>query len=419
MGFGIFVLFLVIGAAIRTAQKRATDNTWSAVGRRHGLTTTGSSLFANPSMSGTIRGIDVEARVVTRGGGNNRRRVTQYTVTFPSVGPPVTLRRQGLTSFLRGVFGGTDVTIGDARFDDSVEIDTIDVAALRGFLTPARQAAILGIFSTWPNATITDGSIQVETRRVERDHDRLMASLNRLVDSARLFSDPGSVDRALTERDEGDLAGSVASLHATVDADPEPNVVTRVLEAETLISLDRAEEAKPILDEAAVALPGDAEVAGWAAVADEQIARRRGEPPQSSLPPPPEGPPPVDPAPTEDPLDQQSVMDALFADPLAGHEIERRFENRFAGRPVTWTAEVESSRGYRSDRDFGDEPGTKTTCRIGSIGSSRLLSNRMKAIVDLPVDCSLTRGDSITFTGILLRVDRFARTFYVADATLA
>lgn len=426
MGFGIFVLFIIIGLAIQAAQKQATGKTWTSVGSRNGLMTTGSSLFSNPSMSGTIKGVHVEARVVTRGSGDNRRRVTQYTVTFPGVGPEVRFRRQGLGSFLRGVFGAKDVVVGDPRFDSSVEIDAVNTVALTEFLTPARKAAILSIFSTWPSAIVTNSSIQVETRRVERSQDRLMASLNRLVDSARLLMDPDKVSRALEQRETGDLTEAAEALHDAVEADDSPNVVAQVLEAETLIALDRAEEARPILDQAAVELPGDAEVAGWAAVADEQIARHEKE---SSLPPPPPRPeaeteaeaeaqePAGEPAEPVD-ADQQAVIDALFGSDLVGHEIERVFENRYAGLAITWTAEVESSRGCRTDRDFGDEPGTKTTCRIGSVGASTLMSNRVRAVVDLPPDLTLRREDEITFTGTLLRLDRFTRTIYVRDATL-
>ncbi|MDW3217458.1 MAG: hypothetical protein R8F63_02490 [Acidimicrobiales bacterium] len=416
MGFGLIIFIGIIAFAIQAVQKQATDQSWSTVGRRTGLTTTSRSMFRSPSMSGTIRGVHVDARVVSRGSGDSQRRVTQYTVTFPSVGPPVQFRRQGVGSFLRGMFGGADAVIGDPRFDSSVEIDGADGAALQAFLTPARRAAILSIFSTWPSAVITDSTIRVETRRVERNQDRLLASLNRLVDSARLLGDPGPVNAALAQRDDGDLTDAADALHAAAAADAEPNTVTKVLEAEALIALDRAEEAKPILAAAATELPGDEEVAGWAAVADEQIARHEAA---SALPaPPPRPEPDAEPDRAPPSLAQQDTIDALFGSSRRGHEIEREFETRYAGETIEWSAEVESSRDYRSDRDFGDEPGTKTTMRIGSVGASTLMSNRVRAIVDLPADSDVDRGDTIAFTGTLLRVDRFTRTIYVADAAL-
>lgn len=415
MGFGIIIFFAIIVFAVQAVQKQATDQSWSAVGRRTGLMSTRTSMFRSPSMSGTIKGVHVEARVVTRGSGDSQRRVTQYTVTFPSVGPPVQFRRQGVGSFFRGMFGGSDVVIGDPRFDSSVEIDSTGGSALQEFLTPARRAAILSIFSTWPSAVITDSMIRVETRRVERSQDRLMSSLNRLVDSARLLSDPEPVSRALAQRDAGDLVDAAAALHEAVEAEAEPNMVAKVLEAETLIALDRAEEAKPILAAAADELPGDKEVAGWTAVADEQIARHQQASTLPAPPPPPE-PPEAEPAPTPPSLVQQDTIDALFGGGLLGHEIEREFETRYAGEAIAWSGEVENSRDYRSDRDFGGEPGTKTTVRIGSVGASTLMSNRVKAIVDLPADADIARGETIAFTGTLLRVDRFTRTVYVADA---
>ncbi|MDG2027992.1 MAG: hypothetical protein P8J50_12865 [Acidimicrobiales bacterium] len=146
------------------------------------------------------------------------------------------------------------------------------------------------------------------------------------------------------------------------------------------------------------------------------------------LPPPP-APPTADSAEHADsaeqeasassaPTDQQAAIEDLFGGSRTGHEIEAAFEQDYAGRRVEWTGEVENSRSYRSDHDFGDVPGTKTTVRLGSIGSSRLMSNRIKAVVDLLVDTDLAREDEIQFSGTLLRVDRFTRTLFVRDADL-
>ncbi|MEM7141164.1 MAG: tetratricopeptide repeat protein [Actinomycetota bacterium] len=399
---GFFVIIVFVAIAISAFQKQQQTSTWQSVGRRTGLAVQSGSLFRAPSMSGTVRGVRVRAEVISRGSGDDSYRVTRYTVGFPAAGPAVSFRRQGMLSFMRSFVGGRDIVTGDPRFDESVIVDAASEAAVRQYLTPARRAALLSIFSTWPKAEVTPSSIVVESRRVERNQDRMMATINRLIDSGRLLTDPAPVDAALAPLEAGDMAEAVDALHelneATDDENP-PNVVTQLIEAESLVALGRPEEATIILERTAAALPGDPEVDGWRDVAATE---------RSALAPPPPRP-----------AERQATIDDLFGAGRPGHEIEAVFEADYAGRPVHWTGEVEHSRGYRSDRDFGDEPGTKTTVRIGAIGSSALMSNRVKAIVDLPADVDVERGDEITFSGTLLRVDRFTRAIYVEQASVA
>ena len=130
--------------------------------------------------------------------------------------------------------------------------------------------------------------------------------------------------------------------------------------------------------------------------------------------------PAPDPTPTEtSPLDADALITDLFGSNRMGHEVESRFEEAYRDRAVRWSGEVANVRPYRGDRDFGNAPGTKATVLIGHLGDGRLVTSRVEAIVQLPAGVEPVRGTEITFTGTLLRVDRFMRNLYVAGATLA
>jgi hypothetical protein len=46
------------------------------------------------------------------------------------------------------------------------------------------------------------------------------------------------------------------------------------------------------------------------------------------------------------------------------------------------------------------------------------MSNRVKAVADLPDGTVVERDDAIAFRGNLLHVDRFTRSFFMSDAVL-
>ena len=108
----------------------------------------------------------------------------------------------------------------------------------------------------------------------------------------------------------------------------------------------------------------------------------------------------------------------LFGSNRLGHDVETRFDEVYRGQRVRWSGTVERVRPYRGDRDFGAAPGTKVTVLVGHLGDGRLVTSRVEAVVQLPADVALERGAEIEFAGTLLRVDRFMRNLYVADAQL-
>ena len=393
----VFFILMVVGIVVAIAQNshRASSDAWKAAGDHLRLHFTPGNLFTQPQLQGSVRGIDVRVEVARRRGSNNNATVTVYSASMPqSTAPPVVFRRQHAGSFLRSFIGGHDVVIGDPRFDDTIVVDSSEARAITEFLTPARRAAILSVFSGWHDVDVTHRRLSIRTRGRTRDASEIVRTVNRLVDTARILANPQPLDTALGHRDEGELHVAVEELH-DLNAESEPNVVTRMIEAEALVASGESERAVEIIEDVAEQLPADPEIDTWR----EHLATGVSAAPSE----------PAD-------LSQQAVIDDLFAATRYGVAIDARYAEAFAGREVTWTGTVEQSRGYRSDADFGTEPGTKTTVAIGSVGNSRLMSNKVRAVVDLPEGATVARGEAITFRGTLLHVDRFTRQFYVSDA---
>ena len=259
MGFALFIVLAVAGFAVSAYLRSVARSEWARARMALGLNQAPSAKRSRWWIGGQIRGIHVDVRIVHRGSGKNRTTYTRYEVTHPSVGPDVRLTRQGTTSFLRKLVGGRDVVIGDPRFDDSVVIDTDDPAAVAAFLSPARKAAVLTIFQLWRGAEIGNRIIAVETRGLQRSGDTIVATVNRLVDTALVMSAPAAVDHALELQEHGDLATGVAELHAVNEA--APNSFTSLLEAQGLVALGEREAAAAIVGDLET-VPEDGEVAG-------------------------------------------------------------------------------------------------------------------------------------------------------------
>ena len=116
-------------------------------------------------------------------------------------------------------------------------------------------------------------------------------------------------------------------------------------------------------------------------------------------------------------FDQQSVIDDLFDSQRPGYEVEQRFFDVYESALVEWSGTVRRSREFRSDRDFSGA-GVKVTIEIGSRGDSKLVSNQINAIVQLPEGTSIENDQQVRFRGTFVRTDRYMRNLFVANADL-
>ncbi|MFT7474120.1 MAG: hypothetical protein ACI81L_001041 [Verrucomicrobiales bacterium] len=413
MGFlNIIIIGLVtVSIAAGMLRVRRVQRAWQLAANELGFALEPGHLTKNPRMAGSIRGVQVIVDIELRGGGEDRPKYTRYTLNYQSGAPQITLTKQGFGSIFKRLFGGRDVAIGDPGFDQRVVIDAADPTHAAQFLSPARRMAVLSLFEAWNKASVSQGSFVVQRRGVETSSAALTTSVRRLVDIALIISEPTDVDRALEHQAQGDVQDAVSALHEVNEGfqkRDEPNSFTQLLEAEALMTIGDGAAASEVL--ATITTGVDTEVAGW-----RQAAAAHRKPPQDSVRPDPETPdvPAAEDTAVSD-LHQQAVIDDLFSSSRLGYETEEHFLRVYAGRPIRWSGEIEQIREFRSDAHF-DGSGLKTIVLLGNLGDGRLLTSRVNAIVHFPDGTTIGRGDSITFTGNLRRVDRYMRNLFVSD----
>lgn len=429
---GIVLLFLIFGGAalaIAYAQEQGKQRgiAWEGAARDLGLVyVAGTGWAPRPVIQGQLRGVAVRVEVVTKGSGDSQSNFTRYTLQYPGVAATaVTLRKQTPFSVFGRLIGRRDVEIGDPIFDDRVVIDAPDPVAAAQYLTPARRMAVLTMFEHWKHVEVTANSIIVEYQGIERTHTKLVGTITRLLDMALVLSAPSTVDLALEQQARGDLADAVDALHEINDVqDAPPNSFTQLLEAEALVAMGEGAKAEAVLDAMEVS---DPEIDRWrdlahshptpAPVPQPTPAPEVSAPAPAGVPEPVPQPAAPRAAVVHAPLDQDSVITDLFDSNRLGHEVEARFFEAYEGATVEWTGTIERSREFRSDSDFPGA-GVKATIRIGSKGDGRLVSDQIHAIVHLPAGTPIERDQSVTFRGSFIRVDRYMRNLFVANAVV-
>jgi len=416
---------LVVRSGLQQAERRNAG--WAQVGQHLGLNVANATIMKPGRLAGRIRGVEVLVTTVNKSSGNNNSQTfTVFELHYPPSGPSVRLTRQRtFNSFFRRLTGGRDVIINDPVFDENVIVDGADPLEIGRFLTPTRRMAVLSLLSSWDSAEVTNRSMKVDRRGLVSDPQQLHGAIIRLVDMALLMSAPEEVDHALLLEAQGDLAQAAAELHTLNEANQ--NTFTQKLEAEALVMMGERPAAEAILREVQATAPADPEVEGWRRVAGTPLPTPPAPPPTPAAPPiptlepsatPASSGPPASAAPSRLDVGVEETIGDLFGGDRMGFETEERFSLAYRGRTVTWSGTVDSTRSFRSDSDFGSEPGTKATVHIGSLGDSRLVTSQVHAIVHLPADAELERNQEIEFTGTLVRVDRYMRNIYVSLARL-
>ncbi len=431
------VIFVLIGGGIALAiayaqeQNKQRGIAWEGAARDLGLIyVAGTGWAPRPVIQGQLRGVAVRVEVVTKGSGDSQSNFTRYTLNYPGVAATaITLRKQTPFSVFGRLIGRRDVEIGDPIFDDRVVIDAPDAVAAAQYLTPARRMAVLTMFEHWKHVEVTANSIIVEYQGIERSHSQLVGIITRLLDMSLVLSAPSTVDLALEQQARGDLADAVDALHEINDVqDAPPNSFTQLLEAEALVAMGEGAKAEEVLDAMEVS---DPEIDRWRDLAHSHptpapIPEPTPAPPLAVSDPAPVPAAAPDPAPepaapqpaiVHAPLDQDSVITDLFDSNRLGHEVEARFFEAYEGATVEWTGTLERSREFRSDSDFPGA-GVKATVRIGSKGDGRLVSDQIHAIVHLPEGAPVERDQSVRFRGSFVRVDRYMRNMFVANAVV-
>ncbi len=361
-------------------------------------------------MAGTVRGISVSVSIFRRGNGDSSSSWTRYQLGFPSGGPSVSMEPESFLSGWKALIGmkGQDIVVGDPAFDKAVIVRGEDPDQVKRFLSPARRMAALTVFDAFSFGQLSENHISAETRGVEASSERIVHSVQRLIDIAMVVSAPNEVDLALQYQDEGLLSEAVTALHDVNAAHLEvevPNSFTQLLEAEALMAMSDGFQAAKALD--AIAIGEDEELAGWA-----EVAAAHPAPPTR-----PTKPVAVEPAQPVLNLEQQAVIDDLFTSHRQSYETEDYFLTTYFGMTVQWTGTLERTREFRYDSVF-DGTGQRAVVKIGVRGNGVLVTSTVDAIVHFPLDVALTEDQEVRFEGELVRLDFYMRNLYIADGRM-
>jgi len=440
----LFILLALIGVVVvvvlLVGQAKRTEAAWVDVASELGLRLRPGTLFKGRSLAGTHRGSRVHVYTYSKSTGQSSQTYTAYRIRYSSLGLGLKLLRQGPLFKVAHWFGSQDHSVGVPLFDDNVVIQASSRTRVRDFLTPLRRRKILRALNHYKGCKITDHEIAWNGTGAETNPERLKNNIVRLCELARVLTAEdagGALERGLEEQRAGRLDEALEHAHAAVAETSDPDA--RVMAGELLLDSGRYAEAVEILEPITQEIDDDEEAAGLV-----REARRRAEAsavllagapvvPVAAVAVTPEDPAaseresavPVDAAPAEspaDPVDLVPLCDELFERGRMSFEVSRDFDERYAGRPVRWSGELERAESYFSDLAFGSGPGTRAVLLIHEMDEDAYGGREVKAVVQLPASAleglKSRRGERFTLTGRLVRCDSFMRNLFVADGTL-
>ncbi len=379
MEFVFIILFGLGAVGLAYGQRRRTIQSWGAAAREFGFEFAEPSMFGRrPRINGRWGNLSVEVEGIRTHSNDSSNTYTVYRIGFAPIGPPMHLSRQtNLPGFLQRL-QGSDVAVGDQTFDDRVHIVSTAPAALVPYLTPARRNVVLHLVDRYRGVRISERMIECRIGGLVRDAEALRQTIRHLADAASVLAEPSSVDIALGHQAHGDLQAAVDGFAAAPPspAGP-PNQLVEQLEQEA-----------------------------------RQVA---GRPDRPAPPVMPERPaPPVMPASSA--LGQDAIIDDLFHTDRPSYEAQDHFDATYLDQVAEWTGTVKRVREFHYDMVFAGT-GQRAVVTVGQAGAG-LMATDIDAIVQLDAHAVVDEGDTIRFTGRLVRLDRYLHNVFVADARL-
>ena len=407
----IVALTLALGIAIilfGTRRRARANEAWSTAADILGLELRPATWSQAGRISGTLSGHEVDVQTIRRDDSRSSGVATRYRVGYRDLGLGLKLRRQTAATRLARLFGARDIEVGDPEFDEAMAVGGRYPERVGAFLTPTLRLALHRLFLDHPGTAAGDTTLQWTKKGVETDTDAIVTTVRRFVEVAERMEDRtdryATQDEALRTRllgDVGEAARILAAARASGDTE------ARRTEGEVFYTAGRFDEAAEAFAAVRRDQPSDPWASRW-----EELARDRGAAPLPA-PPPPAG---------AEPLDPDDLADEVFDRNVLGYDSTRLFEDRYRGRRVRWTGELQRARAYTTDLDFGDGPGVKAVFGVAVLSHDLFGGRDVDAVVALPPGAEgvLTdgRGEVFTFEGTLDRVDSLMRNFFLVDGSL-
>jgi hypothetical protein len=381
--FDFFWVIILVGALVsmgvrlgKRVQARSFRDSWVEAAERLGFNMTGTG-YQGLAMSGSKGPMRVNIHGY-RSSGKNAATYTRYEIGLPMLGLGLRLSSESGWQGLLKAFGARDVEIGDPAFDARFMVKASNPNRARRYFTPQRVAALNALFAHHPGFVVTDDELLLETPGIATDVDEIVSTVERLLTTARALV----MDRAESEK---------VLLGDRLSAEPADDEEADEIEASGVspTSTDRNEELQRVFETIEE-------------YAEEEAARE-----------------PVDPtpAPAAD-RDGLLVATRLFGERHLSFEVERLFNEEFAGRDVEWSGTVKRPAGLMARRAFDDDREV-LVLEVASLQDELYGTTAIDAIVSFPPGSAPDLGDTVRFTGRLVDVDGVSKDLYVADGELS
>ena len=120
-------------------------------------------------------------------------------------------------------------------------------------------------------------------------------------------------------------------------------------------------------------------------------------------------------------LDQNTLAAALFSSSFPGQKETEVF-NRVKGKKIAWSGVLKSSYQFGNDFVLGSGPAVKAVFEIAEITGNYSMKTKVKAVVRLPqksLEILKNRnGESFRFSGVLTKLESFAKEIVILDGAL-
>ncbi|GMQ85011.1 MAG: hypothetical protein BMS9Abin07_0576 [Acidimicrobiia bacterium] len=359
-----FIGLLVVGGLIAVvvmlatrAQTRAIRERWVQAAEQLGFTMMGTA-YRGLSMSGSEGALQAKVDVYSKSSGTSSSTYTRYRVEFPPLGLGLGLSRQAGWQGLVRALGGQDVEIDDATFDERFVVKADSPELARRFFTPGRVGALNTLFDRHPGFILSNDELRFETRGMAKEPERIVSTVNNLMTAARTLQP----------------AESLGTVEPTESA-------------------TRDEELQRVFETIAE-------------YAEEEAPKEPARDVEGA------------PAPAAD-TDALLVASRLFGENQLDFEVKRIFNDEFHGRSVDWSGTVKRQAGLMATHAFEADNRTALVVEVASLEDELYGRTAIDAIVAFPNDAAPQPGETVRFTGRLIKVDGVSKDLYVADGRLS
>lgn len=378
-----FFTFLAIATSLVVLAVSSSGRTaaaWRTAARALGVSVVKKNTLASPQIVGKIDGTSLNVSV--RSSGNTK--VTRYVVEYTPIGIGLQITRKRGLAVLTEFLGAQDAKTGDEEFDELVVIKTTNPDQLPAILTSRARTAIMELMASFPAAKVADDRIVLDRRGIERNPNRIVKTSERLLETVKALG----VRRAPSSRpapstipaDPYETIGTPAETEPMPAAEPVGPPVEPPMDMPDMLTSDYTSPAMP------------SDVTESSVLDDTLEPGILDMPTASTVAPSKQG--------SVDPLE---VAGELFGGRLLSFEATSVFDQRYAGRDISWNGTV----AKRSESDIRVKVGTIETPLYGPMDVEVMVASTAPA----------QPGENVTVVGTLSGVDTFERTITV-DGTI-